>query len=61
MPVTPNHKPPNPPFLAAQAEFLMAMQPFHPSLWQTLGMGRSEFYRLGVGEQMRVKQEVGLF
>ena len=36
----------------------MAMQPFLPSLWQTLGMGRSEFYRLGVGEQMRVKQEV---
>ena len=32
-----------------------------PSLWQMLGMGRSEFYRLGVGEQMRVKQEVGLF
>ena len=41
----------------------MAMQPFHtrPFFWQTLGMGRSEFYRLGVGEQMRVKQEVGLF
>ncbi len=29
--------------------------------WQVLGMGRAEFYGLGMGEQMRVKQEVGLF